>query len=637
MFNPAKRWATVPSVWLIGGISLLLLAYTATRAAVVSFSYDEAYTALNHVRKGLFYQDRFDLMGANHHLLNVWLMWLSMKLFGVGEFALRLPNLLAHVLYLYGSARIALRASSALLAVTAFLLLNLHPYLLDFFSLARGYGLSCGFMMMALWCTWSSLEHRATRGWALCAIVFAALGAMAHSIVLNFLLGLVGAYFVLWVLEAREKGIKTILPAFAWATLIVLACFALVLPNAMGLYKGGSLYFGSDGLWNGMMDSLAVKFLYHYPYTWTALYIIGWLLAAMACWFLISLVAAWKGFGQAAPLLFGLLILATIVLSLWVQSTLLDLPWPRSRTALFLVPLLAFLLVASLLSWSKARWLPIAASLLFCVPLVSHMGKSWNLTHVVEWKLSGELRRMLEIIAQDHLPFIPQRPVVTVSAGEECSGSLGYYMWSRGWPWLVNAPRSAPALFPQSDYYIVEFDGQNVVDRAQWSLLYHSEETNTSLFRDERARKVQPDLVHHGVQDMEAPNVPGACKDDHVSGLQCVRFDEVTNSTERLQWTVPPDWDGSSVLATGSLLSREQDDTNWLSMVVQLVRDGQVIEQRDIASHKQILRYHEWGRESVALRTTTRLLPGDRIEFVTSPLVASPPILLDDMELWITR
>ena len=27
---------------------------------------------MNHVRKGVFYQDVFDKMGGNHHLLKVW-------------------------------------------------------------------------------------------------------------------------------------------------------------------------------------------------------------------------------------------------------------------------------------------------------------------------------------------------------------------------------------------------------------------------------------------------------------------------------------------------------------------------------------------------------------------------------------
>ena len=96
--------------WTLGLLSTVLFAYALVRAHTVSFSYDEAYTFLQHVRKGMLYQQDYDQMGGNHHLLNVWGMWVSMKLFGNSELALRLPNLLAYAFYLYATARIALRA-----------------------------------------------------------------------------------------------------------------------------------------------------------------------------------------------------------------------------------------------------------------------------------------------------------------------------------------------------------------------------------------------------------------------------------------------------------------------------------------------------------------------------------------------
>ena len=42
--------------WVITGLALLLWCYAAIRAHTVSFSYDESYTFLEHVRKGMFCQ-----------------------------------------------------------------------------------------------------------------------------------------------------------------------------------------------------------------------------------------------------------------------------------------------------------------------------------------------------------------------------------------------------------------------------------------------------------------------------------------------------------------------------------------------------------------------------------------------------
>ena len=45
---------------ILGLLSAALLAYATVRAHTVSFTYDECFTFLEHVLKGLFYQDRFD-------------------------------------------------------------------------------------------------------------------------------------------------------------------------------------------------------------------------------------------------------------------------------------------------------------------------------------------------------------------------------------------------------------------------------------------------------------------------------------------------------------------------------------------------------------------------------------------------
>jgi hypothetical protein len=623
--------------WTIVLIATLLLVYTTIRAATVSFTYDEAYTFMNHVRKGLFFQDTFDPMGANHHLLNVWSMWGSWKLFGDSELALRLPNLIAHVLYLYGGARIALRASSAILSIGVFLVLNLHPYLLDFFSLARGYGLSCGFLMVALWCAFRALVADGRRSHALWGILFAGFATMAHSILVNVQLGMTTFFVARWLMEDRQQRTQGSLLTVGGALLIVLLSLMVLLPNAVGLYKGGSLYFGTDSLWSGMMESLATKFLYHYPYGSGPLSILGRLLAAIGTWVLITLLMVRRRNDRATAVAFALMVLFMTLLSLWVQHVLLGLPWPRSRTALFLVPLLAFLLVTALLAWQRTRAVPTIVVLLFCVPLIAHMGRCWNRTHVVEWKPSGELRTMLEIIAQDHLPLTTSRPLVTMSTGEECSGSLDYYIHSRDWPWLMNTVRFQPELFPNSDYYIVEYNGQHEVDRVHWSLLYHSDETNTSLFRDERTRRMDLSVVHQESLDMEPRGVVGATTEDHVSGTQALRLDTHTHRPEPLEWVVPQEWDGSAVLATGSLMTKERDEGNWLTLSIQLIRDGKVVEERDAASHKQILRYGEWGRVAIELRTMEPLRSGDVIRFDAALFGPEPHILVDDMDLWILR
>ncbi|MFZ1688365.1 MAG: hypothetical protein WAU70_13130, partial [Flavobacteriales bacterium] len=474
----------------LGVVALLLLAYTTVRACTVSFTWDESYTFMHHVRKGVFYQDAFDKMGGNHHLLNVWLMWLSMKLFGVGELALRLPNLVAHVCYLYATSRIALKAERTWLVVAVFLLMNVHPYLLDFFSLARGYGLAMGWMMLSAWCIWNWLGTDLGRRWLVRASVFAVLSAMSHVIMINYLLAfdLVVAGWL--VVSARRKAARLPLADLAWVAGISAIGLCIMLPNALGLFSGGSLNFGCDTAYWCMLYTLGVKVLYHMSYADQALPILTAFIAGIVVLFSIMLVAARRKENglKAGPALFVFLVLATCFLSFMAQHKLFGVPWPQTRTALFLVPLLALLLCAVLLAWPRPGIAIAMAAVLFIVPLVIHQYKSINTTYAVEWKPSGELRAMLKTIENDRLPPSKDRPITTLGISFESWGSLSYYSLVRGMTWLTADVREGPKDFAPSDYYIVEYDGYDRVDTANWIVLYRSEPTNTTLYRDKRLR-----------------------------------------------------------------------------------------------------------------------------------------------------
>ncbi|HRT54153.1 MAG TPA: hypothetical protein P5291_08715, partial [Flavobacteriales bacterium] len=367
---------------------LLLLAYTTARAITVSFSWDESWTWVHHVSKNMFYQDAFGKMGGNHHLLNVWLMWLCNKLFGDGTLSLRLPNLLAHVLYLYGSGRIALKARSGVLAVAVFLLLNLHPYLLDFFSLARGYGLGCGFMMLSLWHALQYLQGEPEVRRVKWAAVFANLAAMSQVIMINYLLALGLAFLLIWTTWALRGRLVL------WKKNLIALCIpcaiglALILPNALGLFNGGGLDFGCDTFLNCMVRTLGEKVLYHQPYTWPVRRFMVLGIAGVAAVCLVTIIAAVRS-GWATrlhPMFLGLLVMGGCLLSFFLQQLLFSVPLPQTRTGLFLVPLLAFILTAALVAWPRPGLFPTAAACLLCIPLLYHQGRSFNSTYAVEWK-----------------------------------------------------------------------------------------------------------------------------------------------------------------------------------------------------------------------------------------------------------
>lgn len=148
--NHLKRLEDVFYRLSILGIFLVFIIFLIDRAAGASFTIDEAATYLNYL--DAHPMTMFSFNSANNHLINTLLAKFSSVLAGSSEFVLRLPNLLAYAAYFLFSFLILHRVvKKKWLVIPGCLLLSLNPYVLDFFSLCRGYGLSLAFMIAALY------------------------------------------------------------------------------------------------------------------------------------------------------------------------------------------------------------------------------------------------------------------------------------------------------------------------------------------------------------------------------------------------------------------------------------------------------------------------------------------------------
>jgi len=139
--------------WAVVTILAAAFVCACIRAWQLSMTHDEALTLAWHVPRKVKHILLFKTPGLpdNNHLLHTLLVKLSIHLFGGGEFSARLPSLFGYALYLsacYLSLKLVTRR---LWMILGSLLLAFHPYLLDFFSIARGYALGMGLMMTGLY------------------------------------------------------------------------------------------------------------------------------------------------------------------------------------------------------------------------------------------------------------------------------------------------------------------------------------------------------------------------------------------------------------------------------------------------------------------------------------------------------
>lgn len=133
-------------------LSFLIISYVSLRASSLSITYDEAtsWASVNNVTYYdiLFYK-KFSI--ANNHVLNsFWIKLLidrnkgSMLLFRSG-------NLISLLLYLFSVYVLLRRLNSTIVfKCISFTIIVCQPYVLDYFALARGYGISLGLIIASL-------------------------------------------------------------------------------------------------------------------------------------------------------------------------------------------------------------------------------------------------------------------------------------------------------------------------------------------------------------------------------------------------------------------------------------------------------------------------------------------------------
>lgn len=345
--------------WILAALAGLVGAHVIVRAWCVPTIHDEAMTFFVYVQTGDFlpFLSHWD---AGNHLLDTALAWCCYKVFGMHAWALRLPSIAAFVLYAWYTLRWGTLIRSALTRWCLWGALLLFPFLLDFFSLFRGYGIGMAALSAALFHGAGYLRSRrsidliGTLCWMTVA-TFADLGLITlHGLLLV-------AMLFAWITDAPRQRIAKPLLLLLLPGVVPLAFAA---SYSLALEAHGSLYYGStQGLVNGSIASLSILlFGLDHPVLNASVALLVMVLLLLSGW--IFRTGARDHRTWAIALLSGLLladVLGRVVLFHW-RGTL----YPEDRTALqwALLSVLLFALVVD----GNRRYRP-ASLLLFALPL----------------------------------------------------------------------------------------------------------------------------------------------------------------------------------------------------------------------------------------------------------------------------
>jgi hypothetical protein len=430
-------------------ISVLLFFYTLTRACLLSITWDEACSYIEFISKGIVFQENYRLISANNHLLNTVVDIIFVKCFGVKEVVLRLPSLFAHIIFLYYSAKILLSFKNKWFVFASFLIVNLNPYLLDFFSLARGYGLSLGLMMGSIYYLFVFLSKENENKHSQYAIVLAALGVLANFVLLNYFIVLFAIIVSMIVQKACKKrategfsifyNLKNIL--FHSVIFVLLLC--LVVPIVFKLKVAEALFYGGYiSFWTDTISETTFTLLYESSSSILLQQIVkGFIFIVLSGSCVFLFLKRSKKQSDKNFVFLGLLMVMIVFCSLSsiVQHYWFRTPYLTNRTALFLFVLFCLIVVFFVnelcLINTKASLIVYSVALVFLILFAV----SFNLKYVLEWKHDAETEEMLtdlERIKQNEFPTQNTK----IGASFWLSESIDFYIGLKKLDWLEVTP-----------------------------------------------------------------------------------------------------------------------------------------------------------------------------------------------------
>jgi len=381
-------------------IGLALFFLILKKAAFIPITHDEQgtidYFSKMPIWDIISYKDPI----PNNHILNTLLIKFFSSLFGYHPFVVRLPNVLAFVLYFTFCVHfIKGFLTEPFIRIAALLLLTANPYFIDFFSLARGYALSVSLQMASLYFFLSNFKEFSFRQ-LYYSLGLGILAVYANFTLLNYFLPLALLTMVqgyLYFYDNNRKAFQTVIVATVVFTVFILSL--IVVPISKMVATKQLQFWGSNGFYDETIKSSSFSYRHNVPY-------FDWmpdsfpLILTLSILFLISIsfVLLQK---KKTYHIFSIVLLVLVTIYNIVQFHVFDTPYLNARTSLFFIPLLCIPVVFSiqhLLSYNKVAALLL--SLFLGGFAFQHFVRSYNVKHSFEWYFDANTYEVLDFLKE---------------------------------------------------------------------------------------------------------------------------------------------------------------------------------------------------------------------------------------------
>lgn len=382
-----------------------VFVYIIFKVLNVPITHDEVATTVHYnnfnVWEIMMYPDPI----PNNHILNTLSTKFCIFLFGSESWSVRLPNLLSFLIYAFGAYRILkiILPKDSMFYIPAALLFISSPYLLDFFGLCRGYGISTALCTLSMSYMISGFANSNSKNiWA--GFVLSILACYANFTLMVFWMVITIMTWFYFYFSFRIKKTQIFKP-----TLILigvnLAYAALI---AVPIYKMQSTDQFQFWTSKGFIEETIKPLISHSKYDSRIFITTNFLAWFSITWLVINSIYVFfklKKTKSKFEIITRPISIATIIILITaginiLEVWILDLPNLNGRTALFFYPLFIIALISSydiLQEW-KLKGVKIGISILMTTMIAHHVIHTMKPYSVREWSYDANTLDVLNIL-----------------------------------------------------------------------------------------------------------------------------------------------------------------------------------------------------------------------------------------------
>ncbi len=474
------------SLVLLSGLGLLW--YIIYKASTTSFTHDESYTYTHYVHQGFMDIISYKTPYTNNHILNTVLMKYSEVFFGSSEISLRLPNIFAFIVYSIFSVLLFYKYAPKLI-LPFYLLMVLNPYLLDFFALARGYGLSIGFLVMSLYyvsCYFTSKQNKHL----ILFNVGAFLAVMSNFSLLNYYVAALIVFnsvcYIISKLDSTNNKYH-----FYKLNKINIISFII---SGMVLYeplrrisKMSLLDFGGK---NGFLEDTVSSVIYgvfYEMYVSPFYELILKIVVLVVVGFTVTIIlknAIQKNsafFKTHISLVLINMVLLIIVIITTAQHLFLGNDYYIHRFALFFYPLFILNFVFLLNYFIQSfKIIPVSISYLCAALAVLNMYINHNVVSYKDWKSDSGTKMVMQKLALEHEKYPNKQIRLGINWLFEPGTNFYRYTWKLKWLY----PTHRRGISKYDDYYYILNMDKEYASLADRPVIYKNEMSGSVLLKN---------------------------------------------------------------------------------------------------------------------------------------------------------